>query len=371
MKRTTLIFVISLLVVPLTTFANNEQTTLKRITHKIASIKNSLTLDHNKRNKLQGDLKKVETNSSRISKRLYKTKKNLREQQDLLQSLKTNQEKYESQLKTEQTLLEQQILTAYMLGRQSYLKLLLNQENSSQVSRFLMYYHYINESRLQVILNIQDTLEQIQNNQEAIEKQYNVLKTLQVKQKTQKQQLAEEQKNRLHLLSILNKNIQSKQQRLDTLNKNKTRLKKMIERIAQAKVNFPKANFTKLHKRLHWPTNGKVVPLFGTQIEKSELRWGGVLIKAKEGQPIHAIADGKVVFAKWLQGYGLLLIVNHGNGFMTLYGRNHVLYKKVGDVVHPGDLIASVGQTGGYKSPALYFEIRHNGKPVNPALFMK
>ena len=359
---------------PLSTFASN-QSLLDRITHKIASIKTLISRDTNKREKLQEGLAKIETRSGEMTKTLSGIEKKLNDQKMLLNTLKNNQKKYQAQLAAQQTLLNQQIQTAYMTGRQPYLKLLLNQQNSSETSRIMMYYHYINQSRVQAVIDAQQNLSRLQKNQEKIQAEYQTLQDLQAQQKNQQTQLSLAQTNRKQLLSTLNKHIQTRQQRLDTLIVNKRQLEKTLKRIAHRSVNFPAvnfpaANFSALDKRVSWPTRGHLLAIFGTKIEQSELRWGGVLIKAPKGQPVHAIANGKVIFAKWLSGYGLLLIINHGNDYMTLYGRNHVLYKKVGDIVHRGDLISTVGQTGGYQNPALYFAVRHNGKPVNPTLFI-
>ena len=129
--------------------------------------------------------------------------------------------------------------------------------------------------------------------------------------------------------------------------------------------------FYKKRGHLIWPTTGRIKHHFGTQIGQSELKWNGVLIEASQGQTVHAVAPGKVIFAKWLQGYGLLLIIDHGNGYMTLYGRNQSLLKKVGDWVKTNTTIATAGQTGGFSQSALYFSLRHNAKPLNPEKWCK
>ena len=315
---------------------------------------------------MQNDLKKNEIISGKISKKLYKTNHNLTQQQALLTTLKESEKGYKSKLGDQEILLSKEIQTAYMLGRQPYLKLLLNQQNSNQVSRVLMYYQYINKDRIGAIKNLQNTLAKLKNNQEQIRTQYNTLQVLQQKQKNEKIKLAGIKKNRQTLINNINDKIQGRKQRLKDLLSNKRRLEKTLAQLSKKAQGTGFGNFSRWRGKLRWPTKGKILRLFGTQIEQSELRWGGVLIKAPDGHPIHAIAKGKVVFAKWLSGYGLLIIVNHGHGYMTLYGRNNALYKTVGDSVKKGDLIATVGKSGGYQSPALYFAIRHNGKPLNP-----
>lgn len=131
-------------------------------------------------------------------------------------------------------------------------------------------------------------------------------------------------------------------------------------------IHFSNKNFALLRGKLPWPTKGTVLHYFNTTIAKSELKSTAELISAPDEQPVYSVAPGVVVFSKWLEGYGLLIIINHGEGYMTLYGRNHSLYKHEGDQVAAGDLIATVGQSGGYEKPALYFAIRYNAKPLDP-----
>jgi len=346
-------------------FANN-QSTLSRLAKKIASIKSLLNRDQGKRDQLQNDLKKNEITTGKISKQLHKTNLILTKHKALFRALKKNEKHYQKKIEAQQSFLNKQIQTAYMLGRQPYLKLILNQQNSNQLSRVLMYYRYINRYRIIAITDLQNTLLQLEKNKQQILAQYDALQTLQQKQQNEKTKLNDIKKNRQQLIRNINHHIQNRTQRLRHLVANKQSLEKTIERLARKAQGQRFGNFASRRRKLSWPTKGKILRVFGTKIEQSELRWGGVLIMAPDGRSIHAIADGKVVFAKWLSGYGLLIIINHGNGYMTLYGRNYALYKRIGETVHTGDLIAKVGQSGGYESPALYFAIRHNGKPLNP-----
>ena len=349
----------------------NNQSMLSRLKDKIASIKSLIHRDSNKRGQLQSELRHYEIHTGRISKKLNKTNKALSNQQNLLATLQKNEENTEEKLNHQRDLLNKQIQTAYMLGRQPYLKLILNQKDSDQMSRVMMYYQYIEHSRITAISDLQNTLSQIDKNKQEIQTQYETLQGLQKKQLHEKNQLTTIKKNRQQLIKRINHKIQNKTQRLQRLVSDKHRLEATIDRLNQNAQGEHFGNFAHWRGKLSWPTRGKVLPIFGTQIEQSELRWGGVLIKARDGRPIHAVANGKVVFSKWLSGYGLLVIINHGNGYMTLYGRNTTLYKKAGDTVRKGDLIATVGQSGGYQTPALYFAIRHNSKPLNPTTWCR
>ncbi|MCB1828051.1 MAG: peptidoglycan DD-metalloendopeptidase family protein [Coxiellaceae bacterium] len=352
-------------------YAEKETSIFDSLVNKISTLKKSLDRDSIKRQKLQKELEKTEIGAGKIGKKLHETTHQLRKQKTLLHHLQRHEATYTQKLNEQEKILERQIVTAYMLGRQSYLKLLLNQENSAKVSRVLMYYHYLNENRIQAIINTQKTLQKIQSNQKQLQLEYDKLKQLHQQEQHQRHTLEKAKAQREKLITALDESITSRKQRLTILVANEARLKKTIAHIRHRRAKkFPKANLGKMRYSLHWPARGKVHQIFGTKVQGSELRWGGVLISAHEGTPVYAIAKGKVVFAKWLSGYGLLLIINHGNGYMTLYGRNHMLYKNVGDTVHRHDLIATVGQTGGYKKPALYFAVRHDGVPVNPALFI-
>ncbi len=364
-----IITLLTLIISPLT--LANDQSTLKKLTNKIASIRSLLNQDNDKRDRLQKALEKNEIISGKLSKQLHKTRRNLTQQATLLQALKKSEKNYQGTLEAQQALLTKQIKTAYVLGRQPYLKLILNQQDSNQLSRILMYYQYINRDRISAIDDLQNTLMQIEKNQQQIRTQYDTLHTLQQKQQTEKSKLIEIKKNRQQLIQVINDHIQNRTQRLQRLIANKRQLEQTLKRLAGRVQRQRFGNFARWRGKLLWPTKGKVLPIYGTKIEQSELKWGGVLIKAPDGRPVHAVANGKVVFAKWLPGYGLLIIINHGNGYMTLYGRNHALYKATGDIVRIGDLIATVGQSGGYQTPALYFAIRHNGKPLNPESWVR
>ncbi len=368
--RQSMRFIIALMLIILALPATaNQQKKLTQLSHKIKTIKTQLNKEQHKRNHLQQDLKRAKTNSTKVHFKLQRTRHNLDQQQTKLKQLEHNSKLLQNNLKTQQQLLAKQIRAAYILGRQPYLKLLLNQQSTNKISRMLIYYRYITRNRILTINTTQNTLLLLHQNQQQIKQQYHKLAKLKTRQQAQNNKLKHIAHNREGLIKQVSNQIKSKNKRLDRLINNKRRLAQTIARL-EKQARHEKLilkNFAKLRGKLHWPTHGKVLRYFGTKIYRSELRWEGDLIKTKEGQPVYAVASGKVVFAKWLAGYGLLIIVNHGNGYMTLYGRNHSLYKKVGDFVHAGEKIATVGQSGGYKSPALYFAIRHNSQPLNPA----
>lgn len=353
-------------------FSTIPQKQLFIINKKISSIQADLNKKQIQRSQLLKDLENIEVNAGQLLTQLKDTHQKLSTQKKKLMQLHIQEKINEYKLNQQQNTLAQQIRTAYMLGRQPYLKLLLNLNEANKINRILTYYQYIYHNQIQSIVKIHKILTHIHRNQYQIQQEYQLLDALNEKQQDEHIELKLTLKNRQSLVNQINNQIKSKSQQLTQLVDNKRRLEETLYKIENMRGFYLfKRNFAQLRGKLPWPTKGKILNYFGTKINESELRWDGVLIDAPMGQPIRAIANGKIVFAKWLAGYGLLLIINHGKGYMTLYGRNHTLYKKVGDIVSAGEIIATVGETGGYQSPALYFSIRHNANPVNPMRWCK
>ncbi|MDF1654504.1 MAG: peptidoglycan DD-metalloendopeptidase family protein [Coxiellaceae bacterium] len=348
--------------------AANSQKRLKRINQQIERIKNKLDQDTNKLNQQQTNLATIESHLSSLNEQLQQNRTQLKSTQIQLLKLQQQNQGYKSQLVKQQKLLAQQIASSYQLGEQPLLKMVLNQQNPEHMQRMFMYYKYFNQQRINTIKQWKDTITKLDNNLVEINQHNLQLKALQQKQATEKQQYSQSLKQRQRVITQLNRKINSKQKRLQRLVNNKHSLEKIVNQAQTKQVNNynPNLAFAKLRGQLHWPTAGTISKRYGSSVDGSELTWDGVLIKASSGQDVRAIADGRVIFSKWLAGYGLLLIINHGNGYMTLYGRNQSLFKRVGDKVHAGELIASVGKTGGYNQSGLYFALRHNARPLNP-----
>lgn len=351
--------------------AGNSQTQLQRIAAQIENIKNGLLKTHNKRDALQQDLNKIETQYGEASQNRQQTEQAILRQKQQIQFLENQSLFSQNQIKLQQQALINQLRLSYLLQSQGAIKLVLNQQDLNQVGRMLYYYQALNTYRIHHIQQLQVNLAKINNQQQQLYIQYQTLQKLQQQQQQQEQNLTQMKTNRTQLLETINQNISDQKQRLSELFANKTRLEKTIAHLSQARVqpvftHLGQGNFAAQRGHLPWPTKGVVQHYFDTPIAQSELKWNGELIAAPDEQPVYAVASGTVVFSKWMEGYGLLIIINHGNGYMTLYGRNHSLYKREGDKVTAGDLIATVGQSGGYDKPALYFAIRYNAKPLNP-----
>lgn len=351
-------------------FASTESQ-LSHLANQIKDIKNVLQQKHDKRHVLQQDLNKIDTQYGDASQKRQQIEQDILKQQKQITGLESVSSSSKNKIHLQQEALAEQLRLSYLLQRQGATKLFLNQEDFAQVSRMLHYYQTLNIYRIANIQQLENSLEKISNQQKELLVEYKNLKNLQQKLETQEKQLNLMKDNRTQLIASINHTISDQNQVLDSLNINKKRLEQTLIHLSQTpaayKGNFNNINFAQQRGHLPWPTKGKVMHYFNTPIAESELKWSGELIEAADEQPVYAVAPGAVIFSKWLEGYGLLIIINHGQGYMSLYGRNHSLYKHEGDKVSAGDLIATVGQSGGYDKPALFFAIRYNAKPLDPS----
>lgn len=357
------------------TVAKNEQSKLHQINQQISTVKTNIAQAEKKQAQVASQLQQAETTIGKLETNLSQTSQNLTLQKKKLDILTSNQKSNYQQIQQEENYLLTQIRLAYMLGKEDYLKVLLNQEDPNKISRMLVYHRYLLNSRMQLIEHIETTLDHIKQNKKKINTAALNLQELKSTQQKQHNELIQEQQTRTKILTSVKNKIRNQNEQLKTLLANKENLEKLLthlaaqETVAQTKV--PEQSITQICSKYVWPTHGRIEQHFGSSIQGSNWKWNGILIAAPEGQPVRAIANGKVVFADWLSGYGLLLIISHGHGYMSLYGRNHSVYKNVGDSVTAGENVASVGRSGGFEKPYLYFAIRYNGKPINPEKWCK
>jgi septal ring factor EnvC (AmiA/AmiB activator) len=196
------------------------------------------------------------------------------------------------------------------------------------------------------------------------------------RQRSQRDALETSRRERGELLADLNRDIHNTKQRLSQLKEDEQSLQELVKRLRRALAEIPSPrgpgkSFAQLKGRLRLPAEGAIAARFGMPRQVGQLKWQGILIDAPDGADVNAVAAGRVVFADWLRGFGLLLIIDHGDGYMSLYGYNQGLHKNVGDSVKAGELIATVGNSGSHSQSGLYFEIRHQGSPVDPLLWCK
>lgn len=343
-----------------------KEAELREVQNEIVSRLEALDSRQRKLTRTEQKLQELEQKTSAIAKRLQATHNQIRQ---LLTEIEHNEQR-QTQLRQQQQqqadALEQQIANAYANGQHDFLKLLLNQQDPASIERMLSYYHYFNQARVAKIEALKTTTAQLAELQQTLLVQQQELKELASRQQQQQNQLAQQQTAQETLIAELQQQQRSDQQRLQALEQSREQLEQVISAIESALENDVQlVGLKPVKARLQWPTEGRVRKLFG-QSREGPLRWKGVMIEGRIGQAVRVIADGRVVFADWLRGFGLVTVIDHGEGYMSLYGHNQSLLKNVGQEVKMGEEIALMGQSGGRSNAALYFEIRYRGDAQNP-----
>ncbi len=349
---------------------------LAQLRKKISALRDEMNKTKSLHDSVSAELRQLERDIGKRVSALKKIKHQLRQSSRKLQKLKSQQQQYQKDLATQQVLLSQQVRTAYAMGRQAFLKLLLNQENPAAVGRTMTYYNFFNRARSQRIEVARQTIDRLDKVKRDIQQEQDRLNQLLSSQQQEKAALERTSGARAVVVVRLNKELQSKGETLARWLENEKQLQRVVEAIHRAMPEVLTSqgdgpSFRAQRGHLSWPTRGRLKALFGKPREAGQVRWNGVLIAAREGSEVRAISHGRVAYADWLRGYGLLMIIDHGNGYMSLYGHNQSLFKETGDWVEAGEVIGSVGKSGGQDQAALYFEIRHNGKPRNPTKWCK
>ncbi len=348
-----------------------QQEALKDVRKKIDRLRKQINKTQTKHDAVRTELRQIEGEISSLHKVLNRLGKKLKKQKRKLNKLHRDRKTLRRDLSTQRRYLAQQIKAAYMIGEQEYLKLLLNQEEPSEISRTMAYYDYFNRARLSRIETSQTTLDSLIKLEKQINNETAVLKQTKTQQLAKKKKLEQASASRAMVVARLGNELVSKEQNLANLLQDEKRLQNLISELDEVIPDIlteagKRTPFARSKGKLRWPTKGKLQALFGKRRAQSKVSWNGVMILAKEGHNVRAVSHGRVAFADWLRGYGLLLIIDHGNGYMSLYGHNQTIYKETGEWVEAGEVIAGVGRSGGQKETGLYFEIRHNGKPTNP-----
>ncbi len=320
-------------------------------------------------------LREQELKVSVASKELRALDLQLAAQQSQLDKLKRDRDALDVKLKNQREALAALVRSAYAMGRGEELKLLLEQERIDDITRMLAYYHYFEQARVGEIDGLLKDLDALVNVQSAIEKETAELQLTRDKRVAQSRQFEDERTQRAKVLDELDAALKDQHARLAALGKDEKATLDLIAKLRDIFADIPKQlvgaePFEQLRGRLNWPVRGDVLSGFGAH-ENGDQISAGLLIAAKEGSDVRAVSHGRVVYADWLRGYGLLLIVDHGDGYLSLYGYNEALLKDVGDWVDAGDAVATSGDSGGRKTPGLYFELRYQGKAIDPRIWLK
>lgn len=358
--------------------SNRNESAQKQNRAKLSDVQKAIAkqesniFDANKqRSSLEQQLKNDDLAIAKVAKAINKIETDLETTQEKISALALKKKQLTIAKQRQERLLAQQLRAAYTTGQHDYLKLLLNQDQSEKIQRTISYYQYLNQARTKEIDNFQVTIAQLLKVSTEHQTQIEYLQQLKDEQLQQDTQFRRSKVQRSKTLKKLGRKLLSSQQQLNKLKAEENNLNQALIKLAaliQAEIDL--TGLSQLKRKLSWPVKGRILHRFGTR-KQGYLTWKGVLISAPISRQVQTIHNGKVLFSDWLKGYGLLTVIDHGNGYMSLYAHNQTLLKSVGDRVETGEPIALIGQSGGLEQSGLYFEIRHQGKALNPKLWCR
>jgi septal ring factor EnvC (AmiA/AmiB activator) len=347
---------------------------VEKLKKQIGAINQWLTKAEKDRSQLQQQLTGLERSISDLTREARDLRQQAASQQTQLAELETQQQQLTLTLNGQREQLTKLLRQAWMEGDASALKVLLNETDPNNIARTLTYYEYLGNYTVGQVQAFQASLAELNQTRAQMQTTRARLAATEADVEQRQQKLAQTRKQREQTLASLNTDIGQRRSERDELAADQKRLAALLKEVQQAITSIPAPNanqpFAKLRKKMPWPAAGTVASRFGETYAEGKLRRNGLLMHTDTGAEVHAIHYGRVVFANWLRGFGLLTIIDHGDGYMTLYGHSSSLYTTTGDWVDAGEAIAQAGQTGGTDKTALYFEIRHNGKPDNPSRWL-
>lgn len=348
---------------------------LEQLQARIKRISREISTDNQRKNSLQQELKKAEVKMGRLQSDMADNERAIAASKEELVSLREQTAEQEKARDKQQARIALELKTAWQLGQQSQVKVLLNQESPHTVARAMAYYRYFFQARNELVASYRETLVQLQELEQRIATTLEQLAGQQAQLAQQQTQLVTAQATRAQAVAKLSDSIDSKEEQLKQMQRNRKELEDLIAAIEKAVTDLDVPDdyqpFKSAKGKMPWPLAGQRTNHYGRPRNEGKMRWQGMTIPAKEGTPVSSIHHGRVVYADWLRGSGLLMIIDHGNGYMSLYAHNQSLLREVGEWVSAGTPISTVGNSGGQERSALYFEIRHQGKPTNPGGWCK
>jgi septal ring factor EnvC (AmiA/AmiB activator) len=360
----------------------SQQEELENLRRRIVEMQSDIAKTNETKTEAVDALRESERAISNSNRKLSELSEQQREADSKLNTLQIQQQQLNQRLTRQKILLEKLLYQQYLGGKHEYLKLMLDNQDPNKVARDIQYYQYIARSRANWLDNLRNDLKTLSSVSDEVRTQSAALEKLRVEQSEQKLKLKQEQHEKQEVLGKISKQLSLQRREINRLQHDENRLASLVEKIAEmlakpkSKSLFRNDNlpdnrfdgkpFEQLMGRLVLPVKGEITNQFGATRPESTVVWKGLFIRTSNGQTVKAIAAGRVVFADWLRGFGNLLIIDHGGAYMSLYGNNETLYKQVGDELRGGDVIATVGNSGGNSDSGLYFELRHESHPLDP-----
>jgi septal ring factor EnvC (AmiA/AmiB activator) len=374
--------------------AEKSKEALSQLHERIESLTKELDSAQEAHAEAADALKKSESAISETNRKLFELNQQHKQNRDTLQTLQQQKSELESTLQQQQQLLGAQLYQQYLHGQQSYVQVVLQQQDPSAITRDLHYFSYVSRARANLIESIQANLGKVVKLNDETTSTLNEITALKAQQEQERRELQSQKNERGKVLKKLSAQISAQRGEISKLKRDEKNLSQLVERLSRIipKIvprkresekttpsqksigrnetlpgnEFDGGSFAALKGKLNLPVRGDITNRFGATREDSGISWKGLFIKSAEGSEVKSVASGRVVFADWLRGFGNLLIVDHGDGYMSLYGNNQALLRKVGETVKGGDTIASVGNSGGNEASGLYFELRYQSKPFDP-----
>jgi septal ring factor EnvC (AmiA/AmiB activator) len=350
------------------------ETRLKQLKTEISSLNNELERKRTALSSEQKLLKVADLEIQASALELRKLESTRQEHERELSALDAERMDYLDSLERRREILAEQIMAAYRLGRESRLKLVLNQDSPALLSRMLAYYDYFSRSQADQINELRQVLQTLDQMQEKIDMELSALDEVQKRRQAVLDEITDQRNQRQAVIEKLASRIDTDEARLTELQQNRQDLEQLLTKLSDALADIPtelgqQNGLLNLKGKMPIPVRGRVKHAFG-QPRTAGLRWQGWLIDTDTGSEVKPVAYGRVAYSDWLRGYGLLMIIDHGDGFMSLYANNESLLREVGDWVEPGSSISTVG-TSPVNGNGLYFEIRKDGKAMDPAIWLK
>ena len=353
--------------------ARKAEEQLQAVKAEIERVTREVRAEQVERDRLTRELRTAELSVGKARDNLSDLRRARAEGAARRATLTTEKRARETQLDQNRAALAGQLRAAYTIGRQEPFKLLLNQEDPALAGRMFVYYSYFGHARAGQIRLISDDVERLGELESELAAEDEKLAELEKEQRSQLNDLEQARKRRSVVLANLEEQSHTRAQNLERLRSQQAGLERLLRELRAAMERFPVEGndaFTRLRGKLAWPVSGHLVARFG-DARAGGVHWDGVLVATERGTPVKAVCRGRVIYSDWLPGLGLLAIVDHGDGYLSLYGHNERLYKAAGEQVATGDTIAAAGDSGGSSRPELYFEIRKGGKPVDPRPWFK
>ncbi|MFZ1766572.1 MAG: peptidoglycan DD-metalloendopeptidase family protein [Candidatus Nitrotoga sp.] len=359
-----------------------QQEELDNLRKHISVLQKELEKTSESQSEATDELRESERAISNSKRKLAELSLQHRAADQTLEKLRQQAQQLETNIQNQQAMLSKLLYQQYLGGKQEYFKLLLNNHDPDQAAREMRYYEYITRGRSTWLNMLRVNLAQLNEVVQQTQQKSGEITALQAEENAQQKILEKDRLARQQVISQFAQQLKQQRHEIGRLQRDENRLSQLIAKLSKMLTRqkdkgvfnndklpdnrFDGKPFEQLKGKLTLPVMGEVVNKFGSARPDSTVLWRGLMLRAANGQPVKSVAAGRVVFADWLRGFGNLLIIDHGKGYMSLYGNNETLYKQVGDILRGGDTVAAVGNSGGNEDSGVYFELRHRGEPIDP-----